>query len=133
MLSTLLLTCISTRRAHNSHHITMYLSPGFLDLPTALQYIYLLERFWLECWLNAYANLDLKPPLPPPSARRALLGSKRVLKRLEKVVKFTDFLNKRNLLSFCGPLKSPNGFLWKKTTTTSSAFALATLLASKIF
>ena len=53
------------------------------------------------------------------------------LKRLEKVVKFTDFLNKRNVLSFCGPLKSPNGFLWKKTTTTSSAFALATLLASK--
>ena len=59
------------------------------------------------------------------------LGGSRVLKRLEKVVKFTDFLNKRNVLSFCGPLKSPNGFLWKKTTTTSSAFALATLLASK--
>ena len=42
------------------------------------------------------------------------LGSSRVLKRLEKVVKFTDFLYKRNVLSFCGPLKSPNGFLWKK-------------------
>ena len=42
------------------------------------------------------------------------LGSSRVLKRLEKVVKFTDFLNKRNVLSFCGPLKSPNGFLWKE-------------------